>query len=356
MKLGGTPAEIASKVYASANEAYTGLRNGSKMTTQEWNTVSLFCTGRKIENPCDGENNTAGNYTPECLSFLWQNKGAGGSLGQTYTNLVGTASLSGNKNVYCTTKGTMAPIDGNGQINTSAVSTANNKGDITAVKTFYDSIHKTANNNALSDNARQVAIEQCYGIGLANLPSNEIPGSIPNTTTWDSVLDSSTGRTKTSMISKNYGSFDWEAVNKPAVELASIGQGPWGNGGWVAGFPSGSPAKWIWSTSAGYTDAGYRTTLTLYKRYINPTNQTITATVYASADNAATVYVNDTNITGFGYRYPGGSTPGTFTIKLPPGDNKIEFRMENYGGPAGLLLHAMNGTQTLFVSDNSWTW
>lgn len=349
MKLGQTPAEIASKVYTTANEAYTGLRNNSKMTTQEWNTASLFCTGRRIDNPCDGENNTSGKYTPECLSFLWQNKGAEGTLGATYTNLAVTTSLSKNTNTYCTTSGTMAPIGANGQPNTSAVSTANSKGDITAIKTFYDSIHKTANNNALSDSAREVAIQQCYGISLATLPSNEIPGSTQSSVSWENVLDSSTGRTKSSMISANYNTFDWETVKNPAVELRSIGQGAWGFTSWVAGFPAGSPAKWIWKNLDGVTNGGTGAEVTFYKRYMNDTNKTITATVYASADNYTNVFINDKNITNFGGRE-------NFTITLPPGDNKIVFKLTNASGPAGLLVDVRNGNELVFKSDNSWTW
>ena len=57
----------------------------------------------------------------------------------------------------------------------------------------------------------------------------------------------------------------------------------------------------------------------------------------------------DKEITRFGER-------SDFAINLPPGDNKIHFRVTNASGPAGLLVEARNGTQVLFVSDNSWTW
>jgi hypothetical protein len=331
------------------------------MTTQDWNTVSLFCTGKRIDNPCDGENNISGNYTADCLSYLWQNKGAGGSLGPTYTNLIGTASLSGNANVYCTTKGTMAPIGDNGQINTAAVSTANSKGDITAIKTFYNSIHKTANNNALQDNARQTAIQQCYGISLSTLPSNEIPGSIPSATTWDSVLDSSTGRTKSLLSAINYNPFNWENVSRSVVEIGGIS---WGSPSSI-GLPPDTKAKWIWKDNAApkipsrnwnWNEINNATSYSLYKRYNNNTKNTIQATIYATANDAAYVYVNDKLITAFGGRYPYNAKPGTFTISLPPGDNKIEFKVYTFGGIAGILVVAMNGTDTLFVSDNSWTW
>ena len=99
----------------------------------------------------------------------------GGSLPITYYTSLGTTFTSGkvvaslndqNKDRFCTSSGTMAPIDSAGNQNEAAIAAARSKGTVAAIKAFYDSIHKTANNNTLRNNDRKDAVKQCYGIQL----------------------------------------------------------------------------------------------------------------------------------------------------------------------------------------------
>lgn len=170
-------AQIAGNVYEKSLSAYTGrTASGNKMSVNQWDQVSRFCTGKKITSPCDFDNKSAGPLSSECLNYLWLNKGAvdnnPGGTGPTYTNTPRTASLIGSQNQFCSAKGTMAPIGDNGQPNMSALKTAQSKGGVESVKQFYNSIHTRANDNRLSDDERREAILQCYGITLEDLNKN----------------------------------------------------------------------------------------------------------------------------------------------------------------------------------------
>jgi hypothetical protein len=169
--------EIAAKIYKAGLESYSGQRGTQKLSLEEWNTASMFCTGQAITNPCSSPD-TNNPVSVECLDYLWKNKGASetGSnrLGPTYTTNTSASSLSGTASQFCTTSGTMAPIKANGQENTASITTARSKGSVQAVKEFYNSIHGTANDNTKTDTERKKAIEECYGINLREIPANDI--------------------------------------------------------------------------------------------------------------------------------------------------------------------------------------
>jgi hypothetical protein len=76
----------------------------------------------------------------------------------------------------------MAPVNIKGQYNQSAIAQANKIGGVNAVKNFYNTIHLRANDNSLPDDERKQAIEQCYGINLRELPSNDIQSGVNETT------------------------------------------------------------------------------------------------------------------------------------------------------------------------------
>jgi hypothetical protein len=169
--------EIAAKIYKAGLESYSGQRGTQKLSLEDWNTVSMFCTGQAITNPCSSPD-TNNPVSVECLDYLWKNKGATESgsnrLGPTYTTNTNASSLSGTASQFCTTSGTMAPIKANGQENTEAITAARSKGSIQAVKDFYNTIHGTANDNSKSDSDRKKAIEECYGVNLREIPANDL--------------------------------------------------------------------------------------------------------------------------------------------------------------------------------------
>jgi hypothetical protein len=179
-------AEIAQTIYDASQYAYTGMKGGEKLSIPEWDSYSRFCTGKRITSPCDGDNKESGPLSTECLSYLWQNKGAAdknpGGTGPTYTNVLSASSLDGRTSQFCTRAGTMAPINANGQVNAAAVAEARKAGGVEAVKSLYNTIHLKANDNSLKDGERRSAIEKCYGIGLNELPSNTLEAGVNETT------------------------------------------------------------------------------------------------------------------------------------------------------------------------------
>ena len=208
--------EIGGDIYNKSLTAYTGTRaDGTKMSITEWDAVSRFCTGRRITSPCDFDNQESGPLSTDCLNYLWTNAGAvtnlPGSPGPTYTNVPRTTSLNQQGQLrYCTNSGTMAPIASN----TSAIATARTKGGVAAVKSFYDDIHRRANDNSLKDAQRQAAIQQCYGIDLISQNqslSAALPQSVRDNTCIPQIIVSSlTNPSRSQVVTKLNVKRNWE--------------------------------------------------------------------------------------------------------------------------------------------------
>jgi hypothetical protein len=60
--------EIANAIYTKSLQAFTGKDNGRDLDIQTWDSVSQFCTGRKITGPCDLQN-PAGPLSAECFTL-----------------------------------------------------------------------------------------------------------------------------------------------------------------------------------------------------------------------------------------------------------------------------------------------
>ncbi len=508
--------QIAGQVYQDSLSSYSGRSaSGEKLSLEQWNDVSRKCTGRQILSPCDLDDKANGPLSSECLSYLWQNLGASdsrpGSTGPTYSNTITTSSLAGKTNQYCTPNGTMSPINAKGNLNPQAFQLAQKQGGVQKVKTFYDNIHKRANDNRLKDSERQEAIQQCYGVDLQPLASNSssnlpvsvkdvacVPttivaqyANVPNATqrgtvqvknnwTWTvsikptgtvsvwgsiflatlsgkdgltfkdrvpglwfwpnttrlhismigtdnvnrslnsdlnlplnkvtnvtiqyvdgvlsysctgglndskemnmptggtgtatvfgplsgmikgevtnlsfcsfdglpSTLTNAPGRTKTAFKRENYPPMDWSKWTRQVNVLGPFKMAPW-NGVWagLASFPDDGTAKWIWTNANAAKNEPNMTEKPFVKRYVNPTNQTIAATIYACVDDVGSMWLNDAPVAlkwgGF----------GRWSVQLPPGESKLHINAHNTGGPAGLIVICKDGTKTLFRSDATW--
>lgn len=140
-------------------------QQGNTLSTEDWNTASMFCTGIPITNPCGSGNKTT-SISRECMTYLYQNKGATDptigptySLGQNYSNL-----LNNNTN-YCRPEGTLNP-------STDAGFALTQKADsISAIKQIYNTAHKIANDNTLTNQQRSQAMQQCYGTTIVTNPA-----------------------------------------------------------------------------------------------------------------------------------------------------------------------------------------
>jgi hypothetical protein len=69
----------------------------------------------------------------------------------------------------------MSPIKVDGQENAPAIAAARSQGGIQAVKDLYNQIHGLANDNSKTEAERATAIRQCYGLTIAEVPSNVDP-------------------------------------------------------------------------------------------------------------------------------------------------------------------------------------
>lgn len=522
MNQGGQPlriGQIAQQVYQDSLSAYSGRSAaGAKLELNAWDEVSRKCTGKQILSPCDMDDKANGPLSSDCMAYLWENQGANdrrpGSTGPTYSNTASTASLAGTKNQFCTPKGTMAPVNAQGDINQQAYQQALKQGGVQKVKEFYDNIHKRANDNRLKDSERQAAIQQCYGVDLQPLATNtgeNLPVNVKDTTcvpttvaarimnqpiqpvnivlksnwTWTfsvnptgilnngwaslfvvsrtgdhgwtkfgqrcpgvwfhpnttrlhismmgpdnvnrslnsdlslplnkatnvtiqyvdgtlsykctggltdekqmimppcgtgagkvfapspdntmikgevtnlsfcsyeglpSVLSNATGRTKTAFKQENYPPMNWSNWTRAVNVLGPYKMAPW-NGVWngLASFPDDGTARWIWTRANANRDDPTRNEKPFIKRYVNPTNQIIPATIFACADDFGSMWLNDQpvalNWNGF----------GRWSVQIPPGESKLHINARNTGGPAGLIVICKdNNNKTLFVSDSSW--
>jgi len=171
--------QIAGNVYNVSKVAYTGIQSdGSKMKIPEWDKVSRFCTGRPITSPCDFDDKVNGPLSKDCLVYLWNNQGAidnlPGNVGPTYSNLDRTTSLYDKNNRYCTSGGSIAPVDSNGNVNQAGIDSANQFKGVNAVKKYYNSVHLAANDNTKKDKDRKQAINMCYGVDLMPLQSQAV--------------------------------------------------------------------------------------------------------------------------------------------------------------------------------------
>ena len=163
---------IANIVYGMYNTATTGQdANGQPLSINDWDKASMACLGTNKTSVCDKYDKINGPLGVDCLSYLWQNSGASDKIpfgiGPTYTGGTNSASLQARRgNRFCTTGGSMAPIDDKGTVNQGAVQLAQTKGGVAGVTQFYDQISKKANDNTLADEVRKPFIQQCYGVEL----------------------------------------------------------------------------------------------------------------------------------------------------------------------------------------------
>lgn len=164
--------QIANNINEMYIRATTGKTSaGTPLSIADWDTASVFCTGTRVTSPCDTPLKNTGPLTPECISYLYNN---GDST--TYTSGSLLASLTGSgSNQYCTSAGTINPINNDGTYNSINIGLAQQQGGVAGVKAYYNQINRRANDNSATDSQRKNAIEQCYGISL----NTQSPGSMP---------------------------------------------------------------------------------------------------------------------------------------------------------------------------------
>jgi hypothetical protein len=173
---------------------------------------------------------------------------------------------------------------------------------------------------------------------------------------YPSVLDYKPGRTKSSQQTFNYSLDppDWSGLQCPAVELGPYGMAPWGTN-WVTTYggitmPDDGTIKWIWVRAGANNNEPSWNTMPFYKKYTNPTNEPIRATLYVAADNIGWIGFNDETLAS------DFATGRAIDFTIPVGESSLHINASNQGGPAGLavICKEKNTNKTLFVSDRSW--
>jgi len=167
--------DIANTVYSFAVLTASGVDTaGTKASLQDWSKASVFCTGVSIESPCDTTTKNTGPLSPDCIVYLWNNQGENKRIGTTYTATSMANSLfdKGNKpRRFCTSSGILSPVNSDGTTKLTNTSYWQGFGGVKQVSNAMKTLHQNANNNALGDAAKELAIQQCYGVKLDSRPS-----------------------------------------------------------------------------------------------------------------------------------------------------------------------------------------
>jgi hypothetical protein len=450
-----TNGQIAAIIYANSLQAYTGKSaSGSQLDIPTWDTVSQWCTGVKITNPCSVEG--AGPYGPDCLNYLWQNKSATsripGDISATYTGPDQIASLDKNTPQYCTPNGTLAPINSNGIPQQRIISQWNSYGSLSNIQNAMDIVNKKANNNSLNDTDHSSYTQQCYGIEFSPIPQNStpsttsancakgdtgsfsdavksevralvvngtiknydkcvshptvgalasanlLPGDDPrytNATRWtlckgyyqnpgwkggsdtsddrcpvftsktyDSLLDSKTGRTQTpfSTLKPNY---IWPTgYTKHTIFVI----GPWITEPWASNPSWEAVLKtipnylnyyknmyWIWNIkNSNMSPYPLPNARGIYRLFNNTTDSVQKATFYFVISGTVEYVGINQNTTIFEGK---SGVYGTIPISFPPGENLFQVNIKSTGGPAGIIGMCVDSAgNPLFYTDSSWAW
>lgn len=181
-RINGTPqslGSIAERIYNTSIEAATGIgAGGQKLSLEQWDEKSRWCTGKSITTPCAGYDVINGPLGDECIQYLFENGGAQKTEGRTYTLGQRFESLN-TAGRQCTRNGAAAPF------NQENLEKARRLGGVAEVKRYFNQMQLNAQNNNLSDSQRQEAIRDCYGVNLASAESQQMfnavdPGQTQN--------------------------------------------------------------------------------------------------------------------------------------------------------------------------------
>ena len=151
--------DIIEKLSVKIKQALSGLNsNGTPLSINEWNTVSMWATGIPINTPCDGPYSESGPLSKDCLSYLYFNKGASSHIKSTYENPY--SSMKNQGTTYCYPQTSIDPNTPEG------LKFGQSLGGVEAVRKKYNEINLLANNNIEPNDKRRNAMKQCYGVDI----------------------------------------------------------------------------------------------------------------------------------------------------------------------------------------------
>ena len=147
--------QITDQLSSLAVMAATGLNNGVSLPLANWNTISLYMTGKAITNAC--ETSGKGFISDACINFLYTDPATYGNSVQTNESL---NSQNFQESLVCRPEGALSPTNPEGLIRGKMAAA---KGGKEGVKQLYKAAFQTANNTGLSNSARASALKDCYG-------------------------------------------------------------------------------------------------------------------------------------------------------------------------------------------------
>jgi len=154
-------------------QASTGMRNGVSLSMYDWNTISVYMTGRVVANPCDTASPvTKGPLSAECVNFLYTDE-------KTYTNTkiplgsFQSLNMTATQPLTCRPEGALNPATPEGLARANKASSTGGK---QAVIDLYASTFKMANDSSksITDPARSKALQDCYGMASVQQKNPEV--------------------------------------------------------------------------------------------------------------------------------------------------------------------------------------
>jgi hypothetical protein len=240
----GKPSLDATAAYLNnqASIATYGVDTTGKQA--DWATfvaASKAMLGTAPTNPCDGPKVNTGPYSPECIDYLYRTSG---------TTQYDGASVDPNTLPYgyCSAKGTVAPLNADGTPNTANIAAANQQGNMTAIRAYYQNIFNGTQNSS-DFYAQAAAMESCYNSIIQPPPETAAACPPPNPDEWHCMDSSDFQQPEVFMVSTSpQGAYTTLKSNADAVcetygarvatkaELTSAQQNgaQWCSAAWVA--------------------------------------------------------------------------------------------------------------------------
>lgn len=150
--------------------------NNKPVSFTDQKNAALMMLGQSLLNPCQTPNAATGPQSPECLDYLYRTSGNPAQDGQS----VDPTTLPYS---YCSTSGSIAPLNPDGSVNQDNVDTANGYGSLASIRNFYQGIYNQTQNS--SDFLTQAnAMMQCYGTNIQAPPETPSTCPPPNPDEW----------------------------------------------------------------------------------------------------------------------------------------------------------------------------
>jgi hypothetical protein len=246
-------------------------------------------------------------------------------------------ALDVNTDQYCRLAGSLNPesSDKEGRDELMGIFNGGYQGKtgLDAIKQYLTDMYDRSINPALDANksdslgGRKDSIRKCFGLNLRDsiVLTNDRIGSGTTSGSSRSQFD----------VPPNPGI-------SPAHCLFEVGspdsRSPWKGNQWETNAPPlGSGVYWLWGTSDGYGERPANEAFSFYYNFVNTGSTATNAILAGTVDNYGYIVLNGTKYPSAnvhsdkGYEGFGGSIQ-PFTVTIPRGVNKLEFRAVNAGG------------------------